>query len=145
MRQFEVEHRKFNGAVFKTREVARVVALSPRRVRRMVHAGLVRPSRGLRGEYRFSFQDIVFLRMSKALLESGIARRRIRHSLLRLGRQVPGGRPLTSVRMWTEGDRILARYGQLTWIPESGQILLNFGRSERPSRIERPGFQAGPS
>lgn len=142
--QFEVDHSKFNGAAFRTREVARVTALSPRRVRRMVYAGLVHPGRGRRGEYRFSFQDIVLLRMSKTLLASGVARRRIRHSLLRLGRQMPRGRPVTSVRMWTEGDRILARCGQVTWIPESGQILLNFGRSERPSQIEHPGFRAGP-
>jgi hypothetical protein len=144
MTRFETEHWKFSGAVFKTRDVARVVSLSPRRVRRMVHAGFVRPRRDHRGEYRFSFQDIVFLRMSKVLLESGIARRRIRHSLLRLGRQIPVGRPVTSARLWAEGDRILARYGQVTWIPESGQILLNFGRSERASRIERPGFRAVP-
>ncbi len=140
MTQADVDHRSFNGGAFRTREVARVAALSPRRVRHMVYAGLLRPRRGRRGEYRFSFQDIVLLRMSKALLESGIPRRRVRRILSRLGHQIPGGRPLTSVRMWAEGDRIFARYGSMTWMPESGQILLNFNRFGPSSRIERPGF-----
>ncbi|MFZ0428850.1 MAG: MerR family transcriptional regulator [Acidobacteriota bacterium] len=116
-----------SSAVFKTREVARALSLSPRRVRRMIYAGLLRPTRSRGGEYRFSFQDIVVLRMSKTLQEEGVPRSRIRGCLIRLRRQMPRGRPLTSVRIWTEGDQIFARDGRETWNPESGQILLDFG------------------
>ncbi len=107
----------------------------------MVRAGLLCPWRDRRGAFRFSFQDIVLLRVSKNLVERGIRRGRIRRTMLRLRRQMPQDRPLSSVRIWTEYDVIFAACGTETWMPESGQILLNFGRPDSPPRIERPVFQ----
>lgn len=131
------DQRQEPAGVYGTRDVARIVALPPQRIRRMVRAGLLRPRRDRRGAYRFSFQDIVLLRVSKNLVERGIRRGRIRRSMLRLRRQMPQDRPLSSVRIWTEYNVIFAACGPETWMPESGQILLNFGRPDSPPRIER--------
>lgn len=139
MTQPQVTQQHASDATFKTGDVARVLSLSPRGVRRMVYAGFLHPRKGRRGEYRFSFQDIVFLRTSQRLLESGISRRRIRYSLQRIVRQMPRGRPVTSARIWAEGERILARHGRETWVPESGQILLNFGNAAPVPPVERIG------
>jgi len=41
---------------------------------------------------------------------------------------MPGGNSVTAAAIWTEGDRVYARCGSNTWDPESGQVIIDFGR-----------------
>ena len=106
-------------------EVARLIGLSPARVRSCVRAGCVVPRRGQRGEYRFSFQEVVLLRSAQALLER-LPPRTVHGALQRLRRQLPEGRTLAGMRLTAEGDRVVARAEGVAWRPESGQLLLDF-------------------
>jgi tetratricopeptide (TPR) repeat protein len=111
---------------YATRDVAALLGLSVTQVRALLRDGLLSPAQGARGEYRFSFQDLILLRTAKALLAANVPRRRIRTALQKLQEQLPAGRPLTGVRITAQGHHVVVRDGKEAWNPESGQILLDF-------------------
>jgi tetratricopeptide (TPR) repeat protein len=115
---------------YSTRDVAALLGVSAEQVRSYVRAGFLAPRQGVRGEYLFSFQDLILLRTAKGLLEAQISPRRIRQALRRLHEQLPQGQPLTGVRITAQGHDVVVRDGGEVWHPESGQILFDFGVSE---------------
>ena len=112
-----------------------MLGLSAGRVRSWVRAGFLKPDRGRRGEYRFSFEDLVLLRAAKGLLSARIGPRRVRRVLRSLRQQLPQGRPLAGLRIAAEGNRVVVGDGAARWQPESGQTLFDFGVSELARRI----------
>jgi tetratricopeptide (TPR) repeat protein len=112
---------------YSTGDVARILELTPRQVRAGVRAGVLEPERGPRGEYRFSVQDLVFLKASRGLFAARIPARRVRGTLQRLREQLAKGRRPTGLSIAVEGRRIVVSDGEARWQPESGQILLDFG------------------
>lgn len=119
---------------YSTRDVARLLGLSPAQVRGQARAGFLAPERGPRRAYRFSFRDLVLLRTAKALADARIPGRRIHRALKRLVRQLPRGRSLSEVRITAEGDRVVVRDGNAAWNPESGQLVLDFSVAELATR-----------
>lgn len=120
---------------YGTADVAQILGLSPAQVRGYVRSGFLTPERGGRGDYRFSFEDLVFLRTAKGLLEARIGPRRVRRALRRLREQLPEGSRLTGLRITAEGNRVVVADGSARWQPESGQALLDFGVSELAERV----------
>lgn len=98
----------------------------------MARRGILRPDRGPRREYRFSFQDLVFLRTAKQLFDSPVPLRRVHRVLRLVAAQLPPDRQLCAVALEPEGDRVLARDGVLLWSPESGQCWLDFAAPGAP-------------
>ncbi len=111
---------------YSTKDVAALLGLSTTQVRSYVRAGFLSPPQGARGEYSFSFQDLVLLRTAKALLAARVPRRRVRLSLQNLRDQLPDGRALTGVRISAQGHQVVVRDGGELWNPESGQALFDF-------------------
>jgi tetratricopeptide (TPR) repeat protein len=111
---------------YGTREVAQILGLKPSRVRSFVRAGLLRPSRGPRGQYRFSFPDLVVLRTARGLLDARISPRRVRRALSTLAGEAPDRAGLSGVQIAADGLRIVAADGPLRWQPESGQTVFAF-------------------
>ena len=117
---------------FTTREVARLLGLSPTQVRSQARAGFLSPDRGPRNDYRFSFQDLVLLRTARELARARVPPARIRTALRDLAQQLPAGRSLSELRITAEGQRVLVRDGINAWNPESGQIQIDFAVSDLP-------------
>ncbi len=115
---------------YTTRDVARLLGLSEPQVRSQARVGYLTPDRGPRNSYRFSFHDLVLLRVAKSLRDARIDPRRIRRALRTLTRQLPAGRSLSGLRIASEGERIVVRDGSGAWNPESGQLLLDFQVAE---------------
>jgi tetratricopeptide (TPR) repeat protein len=120
---------------YSTSEVAKLLGLTPSRVRSYVRAGFLSPERGSAGRLTFSFQDLVFLRTATSLLSARVAPRRIRKALRRLREQLPEGRPLAGVRIAMEGSRIVVADGARRWQPDSGQILFDFGVADLAKKV----------
>jgi tetratricopeptide (TPR) repeat protein len=120
---------------YGAREVAKMLGLSEGQVRSWVRAGFLDPSRGPRGELRFSFQDLVLLRTAQGLVSARIPPRRVRSALRKLKGQLPGGRPLRAVHIRAEGDKIVVGDGDAQWSPESGQVLFDFGARELARKV----------
>ncbi|MFY9824059.1 MAG: tetratricopeptide repeat protein [Thermoanaerobaculia bacterium] len=115
---------------YSTKDVAALLGLSASQVRSYVRSGFLAPRQGPRGEYYFSFQDLVLLRTAKGLLAARVPQRRIRLALQNLREQLPEGRSLTGVRISAQGHHVVVRDGRDLWNPESGQALFDFELAE---------------
>src|SRR2546428_6000094 len=120
---------------YGSREVAKMLGLSVAQVRSYVRAGFLHPSRGPRGEMRFSFQDLVLLRTAQGLIGARLAQRRVRTALRKRKAQLPEGRTLRDVHIRGEGDRIVVGDGARQWSGEDGQVLFDFGTAEVARKI----------
>jgi tetratricopeptide (TPR) repeat protein len=119
---------------FSLREAARILELPEARLRALARAGFVAPQRGPIGPLTFGFQDLLLLRTTKGLLESGVPMRRIRRIWASLREQLAADLPLTSITIHTDGEEVVASDGSARWRPDSGQFLLNFEASEVAER-----------
>lgn len=111
---------------YSVRDVERVLQLSPATIRGLIRTGFVKPTRGVRGEYRFSFQDLIVLRTARALIEAKVPRRRIHRALRDLRGHLPHSAPLSGLCIRAIGDRVVVREGQSHWNVDDGQYLLGF-------------------
>jgi tetratricopeptide (TPR) repeat protein len=109
---------------YSMRDVQRVLRLSPDTTRNLIKAGFVKPARGARHEYRFSFQDLIVLRTARALIDAKIPARRIRRSLESLRRELPESVPLSGLSISAVGDHVVVRDGDSQRQVDSGQYLL---------------------
>ena len=134
--------------VYSSREVAHLLGMSVPQVRAQARAGFLRPERGPRRAYRFSFQDLFLLKSAKALAEAQIPSRRVRRALRRLRKQLPSNHTLTEIRILAENGRIVVRDGDSIWNPDSGQFQLEFKSRRRtgtPAGQKRGQRRAAPA
>jgi tetratricopeptide (TPR) repeat protein len=125
---------KRSGAFYSSREVEKLLSLSPAQLASYLRAGFLTPQRGKGGEARFSLQDIVLLRTAKDLSRQ-VSARKVKRSLARLREQLPTARPLSAVRITAVGDEIVVRDGRTAWAPETGQGVLEFEVRELASKV----------
>jgi tetratricopeptide (TPR) repeat protein len=113
------------GTPFDTAQAARIVGVTPQRLRACVGAGLLAPPRDPRGRMQFGFVDLVVLRTMRGLMSKGVAMPQIARVLHSLRRQI-GERALTELTIYADGRRVVAWDGRSRWQPDSGQFLFNF-------------------
>ena len=114
-------------------------------IRKCVREGFLTPSRGQRGEFLFSFQDLVLLRTAANLMSASIQPKRVRAALYKLKAQMPQERPLSGVHIAAQGDELLVhdREGEGVWNPESGQRVFDF--EHKPQAQIEPFKAAAPA
>lgn len=127
-----------SGQRFSLREAARILEVPEARLSALARAGFLAPQRGPIGPVSFGFQDLLVLRTTKGLLESGVPMRRIRRIWASLREQFTADLPLTSISIHTDGEEVVASDGSARWRPDSGQFLLNFEASEIAERAGEP-------
>jgi len=123
---------------FSTRDAARVLETSEDKVRFYARAGLVEPHHDDEGRLVFDFQDLLLLRTTKGLLDSGVPARHMRRIWASLRRQLAPDMPLTSIRIYADGRRAVAWDGRAKWRPDSGQFVFEFDGSEMALRASLP-------
>jgi DNA-binding transcriptional MerR regulator len=130
---------------YNVHEVERVLRLTRSTIRGLVNAGFVKPERGARREYRFSFRDLIVLRTARALIDAKVPRKRIHRSLEDLRRHLPESMPLSGLSICAVGDRVVVRDGQTHWQAENGQYLLGLEALENGVLhvVERPAAAGG--
>jgi DNA-binding transcriptional MerR regulator len=133
---------------YSVQDVERVLHLSRSTIRGLINAGFVKPGRGARREYRFSFRDLIVLRTARALIDAKVPRKRIRSSLQDLRRNLPETMPLSGLSICAVGDRVVVRDGKTRWQADNGQyllgldVLLENGVLHMVERPEAPAAQA---
>jgi tetratricopeptide (TPR) repeat protein len=125
------------GPRFSLREAANILEVPEARLRALVRAGLLAPQRGPIGAVSLGFQDLLVLRTTKGLLESGVPMRQVRRIWASLRKQLAADLPLTSISIQTDGEEVVATDGDTRWRPDSGQMLLDFEAREIVERAER--------
>ena len=134
---------------YGTREVADLIGFSREQVRRFARRGIVHPSRGVRAEYRFSFQDMALLRSARRLVEAEVPVRRVFEALDRLQRRENAPPSLSALRIAAEGNTVVVRDDRTVWEALSGQRRLPLlreggGEGGRPSAAKpRDNARAG--
>ena len=108
------------GGDFPEGRVAELLGVTRSALRALARDGGLTPVTGPDGEARYTFQDLAFLRQT-----AGVPRRRLGRVLRSLRAQL-GGEPLSTVRLSTEGRRIVARGQGLAWEPTSSQVVFDF-------------------
>ena len=111
---------------YGTKDVERILGLPRGAAAALVRKGLLNPHRGRASEYRFSFQDLIILRVARSLAAARIPSQRINRSLTRLRRQLPNTVPLSGLSISAVGDEIVVREGAAYWESRSGQYVLQF-------------------
>lgn len=119
---------------YTTRDVAELLGMPAAKVRSLARAGFLSTERGARGEYRFSFQDVVLLRTANELVNARIHPRKVLRALRLLKAQLPKGQSLSAVRIAADGDHVVVRDQKTSWRPESGQATFDFSVSEITGR-----------
>jgi hypothetical protein len=119
---------------FTLREAAHILEVPEARLRALARAGFLASQRGPIGPPSFGFQDLLLLRTTKSLLESGVPMRRIRRIWASLRGQLAANLPLTSITIHTDGEEVVASDGDTRWQPDTGQFLINFEASEIAER-----------
>ena len=111
---------------YSVRDVGRLLHLSRSTIRSLVDAGFVTPTRGTRGAWQFSFQDLIVLRTAQALVQANVPARRITRSMRELRKRLPDSMPMSGLAIGAVADRVVVREGAKRWQAESGQYLLEF-------------------
>ena len=111
---------------YSMRDVERFLQLPRSTLQSLVRLGFVRPVRGPRRQYLFSFQDLIILRAARTLMQANISRTRIRRSLGQLRERLPEAVPLSGLAICAVGDRVVVREGANHWQADDGQYLLGF-------------------
>jgi tetratricopeptide (TPR) repeat protein len=112
-------------------DVARILKVSPRRLRYWQKTQLVESVASGELEEGYAFRDLVCLRTVVSLLEKGVPLQRIRRSLETLRDREPDlNDPVAALRLLDEAsDRLVVRWdGRLE--ETGGQLLLEFSTSE---------------
>jgi tetratricopeptide (TPR) repeat protein len=109
---------------YSVRDIERVLRLSRSAIQGLIKGGFVKPTRGPRRQYRFSFQDLIVLRTARALEQAKVPRRRIRRSLEDLRQHLPETAPLSGLSIRAIGDRVVVRDGKAHWQVDDRQYVL---------------------
>ena len=121
---------------YTTKEVAELIGINSDQVRHYVRRKLIEPGRGVRGEFRFSFQDVVLLRTAKRLLDAKVTTRKAYRALVKLKEELSQVESLSSVRIYANGPNVVVRDDNHVWEVETGQVALDFAVEEAVGRVE---------
>jgi len=124
------------ASTYSTRAAARILAVSPDRIRYWVKQRLIQPAAKRGRRYRFVFHDLILMRMAKDLLPGRRHLQNLQRCVLRVRALTGPSRPLTSVKLETRDRLILAREGDIVFEAESGQLCLQFGGQRTIGKVE---------
>lgn len=115
------------AGLYSVHEVARVFDLKVGRLRYWDRSGFLKPS-GRSGRRRFyTFLDLIGLRVAKGLLDGGMTVQQVRKSVDALKVNLPKVvRPLSELRVTTDGATVVVQGEQGTFEPTTGQMVLDF-------------------
>jgi tetratricopeptide (TPR) repeat protein len=130
--------------LFTAGEVAKILNLPGSRIRSFVRAGFLKPVRGQKRTLQFTFQDLLFLKTAKGLIDSRVPSKRIVRMLSSLKRQLPDDQHLARLKIYADGRRVVAWDGKARWQPDSGQFLFNFDVRSVVQKIQLPISPARP-
>ena len=111
---------------FSTRAAARILAVSPDRIRYWVRRRLINPTATDGRQYRFAFNDLLVMRLAKELLPSRRHLEPIQRCFERMRALLGPERRVTSLKLSDQDGTIVVRERGFSFEAESGQILLDF-------------------
>jgi DNA-binding transcriptional MerR regulator len=143
---------KFTAALlagsFSTATAARLCGLTPRQLDYWDRQGFLRPSleaaKGYGSARRYSFQDLVRLRVAGRLRRAGFDLGRVRLAVSTLQRIEPGAASVHASRLVIAGDKVywVRSERELVDVLAGGQLMLVFPLGEELQRIAQAAADA---
>lgn len=130
-----MEERATQLQTFSTRAAARILAISPDRIRYWVRRRLLKPALTRGRRFQFAFHDLLVMRLTKDLIPTRHHLRPVRRCFERLGQMLDPRRPVTSLKVLDEDGRIVVRDGGVKFEADSGQLMLNFDVARSARRV----------
>ncbi len=125
-------------ALFSTTDAARVVGVSPTRLRYWARTGFLTPSGRSGKQVRYTFQDLIGLRAARGLLGQGVPLARVRKATTALKEALPRvTAPLAELRVVADGGTLVAHSAEGAFDAQSGQLRLSFEVSELRDDVVR--------
>ena len=122
--------------LYSLKDVARIFDLQEARLRYWAQTGFVSPSVRHRGRSLYTFPDLVSIRVAKELLDGGLPFQRVRKNLEALRELLPqGDRPLASLRVCSDGERVVVLDDQAAFEATTGQLLFSFAISALDQKV----------
>jgi tetratricopeptide (TPR) repeat protein len=124
------------AAEFSVKDVARLFELQEARLRYWAQTGFVGPSVRRGGRFYYSFQDLIGVRVAKDLLAKGLSLQTVRRSLEALRAALPHiDRPLSQLRVLSDGDRLVVASDDGPYEPASGQLVMSFAVAQLVGQV----------
>jgi tetratricopeptide (TPR) repeat protein len=124
--------------VFTPRDVAKLLGLTPARLRSLEKAQIVAPSAMRNGRKAYTFQDLIALRATHDLLAKRVRLKDVVQAIGALRRALPRvTRPLQELRIVSDGRRVVVQAEDGVFEPVSGQMVLDFRVDEVRSDVVR--------
>ena len=99
---------------YRAPQVCNLVGITYRQLDYWARTGLLKPSiqsaRGSGSQRRYSFTDVVQLKVIKRLLDAGMSLKKIRQAMEILVRQLQSNQPLVDVTLLSDGQTIYAAH-----------------------------------
>lgn len=112
--------------LFTRSEIARLLGLTPTRLRTLDKAGVVSPTGRRKGRRAYTFSDLIALRTAQTLLDQKVRLRDVTRAVGALKRSLPRvTRPLQELRIVSDGQRVVVRTQDGTFEPLTGQMMLD--------------------
>jgi len=136
-------NRRFLHASFSTAQVARLTGLSARQLDHWDRLGFLSPSLARAAGYgsrrRYSFADVVRLRLAGRLRSAGFGLSAVRRVVETIRRLDPTKPEITSARLLVSGRRVLwaSTDSELVDLLHGGQLMLVFPVGETVAHVAR--------
>lgn len=112
--------------LFTRAEIARLLGITPGRLRTLDRTGVVTPSGRRRGKRAYTFSDLIALRTAQALMDKQVRLRDVTRAVSALKRTLPRvTRPLAELRIVSDGQRVVVRTDGGVFEPLTGQMVLD--------------------
>jgi tetratricopeptide (TPR) repeat protein len=124
--------------VYTQSEVARLLGMTPGRLRSLDRAGIVSPSGRRKGRRAYTFRDLIALRAARDLLAGRVRLRDVARAIKSIRESLPRvTRPLSEVRIASDGKRVVVRTQEGTFEPITGQMVIDFDVRQLESDVVR--------
>src|SRR3954468_1545117 len=113
--------------LFSGSEIARLLDVTPARLRTLDRAGVVSPTGRRKGRRAYTFSDLIALRTAQTLLSQRVRLRDVTRAVSALKRTLPKvTRPLQELRIVSDGQRVVVHTQDGAFEPLTGQMVLDF-------------------
>lgn len=121
-----LRHRDPTSDTYSEAEVLRLLSLPRRTLRKWTRDGIVSAEQG-----RYSFRDLISLRVAQGLFGKGISQRAVEQAIFALKRSLPNvTKPLSELKLFADGQKVVVRDEHGSYEPSSGQRVLELSVGE---------------
>jgi len=123
--------------LFSAKEVAKLLGMTPARLRSLDRAKIVSPTGERNGKRAYTFQDLIALRAT-LMLSRQVKMREVARAIGALRQALPRvTRPLQELRLVSDGRRVVVHTPEGPFEPVTGQLVLDFNVSSLRTDVVR--------